>query len=98
MASDARPHVLAGVTIYDGPPADLASLVGDGSAKRGGKVISTWLFREPFPKGAWITALYAGTTLTLTRRLPDDVRELRVTYDPKVTIDGYPSIEKIEIR
>jgi hypothetical protein len=91
---DATPNLLAGVTFYDGPPKDLASLAPDETHAKG-KVLANWDL-PPTPGGQyWLVCSYSGTHITLARPLPKELRSCTVTYDPQQTVDGLPSIERI---
>jgi hypothetical protein len=65
-------HRMAGVTFYEGAPADGASLVYDETATSGDEWIATWHF-TPGPKPFWIECRYEGTTMQLARPLPPTV-------------------------
>jgi hypothetical protein len=91
---DATPNLLAGVTFYDGPPKELASLVPDETHAKG-KLLASWqLFPNP-GRQYWLACIYSGTRITLARPLPKELRACTVTYDPQQTVDGLPSIERI---
>jgi hypothetical protein len=90
---DATPNLLAGVTFYDGPPKDMASLVPDETHVKG-KVLASWDLTPNPGRQYWLACGYSGTRLTLTRPLAKELRSCTVTYDPKVTVDGLPSIER----
>lgn len=93
-----RPHVLACVTLYDGKPEAMASLVHDGETGAGPKRTLTWHLSASTPDGIWIECRYAGTSVVLRKRLPAGVRECAVTFNRVVTVDGCEEIERIEIR
>ena len=92
--TDATPNILAGVTFYDGPPKDLASLAPDETHAKG-KVLASWDLTPNPGRQYWLTCGYSGTRITLARPLPKELRTCVVTYDPKQTVDGLPSIERI---
>ena len=79
-------HSLAGVTFYDGPPADGASLVYDETATSGDDWIATWRF-TPGPRAFWIECRYEGTAMQLARALPPTVTLCRVAYDKRIVKD-----------
>jgi hypothetical protein len=91
---DATPNMLAGVTFYDGPPKDMASLVPDETHIKG-KLLASWDLTPNPGRQYWLACVYSGTRVTLARSLPKELRTCTVTYDPKVTIDGLPSIERL---
>ena len=89
------PNNLAGITFYDGPPEQEASLVYDKWTKRNGLAYGVWSFTPNSSSGIWLSCRYAATNVVLSKRLPASTSECTVTYNPKVTVDGYPEIQKI---
>jgi hypothetical protein len=87
---DGFPNQLAGITFFEGPPEQQASLAPD----RETKTQSTWYFSKP----SWIACHYSGTSLMLTRTLPKGTRSCAVTFQPDVTVAGLPAIQKIECK
>ena len=96
VADDSLPHRLAGVTFFDGPPKELASLVYDDSATAGKEWTGIWHF-APNPRGFWITCAYSGTSVVLSRRLPTTIRVCRVTYEEE-RAGPVGDIKKIDCR
>lgn len=94
---DAAPNLLAGVTFYDGPPKELASLAPDESHVKG-KLIASWDLTPNPGREYWLACRYSGTRIALARPLPKELRSCTVTYDPKQTVDGLPLIEKISCK
>jgi hypothetical protein len=92
---DDTPVQLAGITFYDGPPAEKASLVYDQMTKVGRKQIARWRFTPEAGRPIWVSCNYSGTTIELTRGLPSKTTSCEVTYDPQQQISGLPLIEKI---
>jgi len=90
------PLRLSGITIFEGDPKELASLVGEQRKTSKNMMVSTWRFTP----GAqyWISCTYSGTRMVLSRPIPSNYRALVVTYDMNVTIDGSPEIQKTEWR
>ncbi len=95
---DNAPHQLAGITFYDGPPKDNASLVYDDIAKSAGKQIARWHFAPTSIRSIWIACRYAATAVVLTKALPATVSGCTVTYDSKQQIAGEPVIDKISCK
>lgn len=91
------PRRLAGVTFYDGPPEEKASLVYDGSREDGKVLIADWTFASN-PRGFWIECGYDRTALLLARRLPDTVRRCTVRYARSVQVSGLPQILSIDCK
>jgi hypothetical protein len=90
------PQRLAGITIFEGDPKELASLIGEQRKASRNTMISTWRF-EPGTH-YWISCTYSGTRITLSRPIPPNNRALVITYDMNVSIDGLPEIQKTEWR
>lgn len=90
---------LAGVTVYDGRPEEMVSLVPD-SEEQVGKhnAIATWKFEKPPTGNFWIELSYCSTSIVLSQSLPKDIRELRITYNTLVNVCGLPEIVRIEYR
>ncbi|HZR27446.1 MAG TPA: STY0301 family protein [Terriglobales bacterium] len=86
-------NLLAGITFYDGPPEQEASLVYDSWTKRNGLAYGVWHF-DP-NSSIWISCRYSATSVVLSKQLPAKTSKCDVTYDPKVTVDGYPELQKI---
>lgn len=71
---------LAGVTIFEGPPAEQASLVPDNEKNSGDNLIQTWRLTRS-DRGYWLQCNYANTTAQISRRLPDGVARCDVVLD-----------------
>ena len=94
MADDA-PHQLAGITFFDGPPQEKASLVYDDMKKTGGRQIASWNFASGSGPQIWVACIYSGTAIQLTKALPANMKSCAVTYDSRQQVAGLPAIEKI---
>jgi hypothetical protein len=92
---DDTPHNLAGITFYDGPPSEKASLVYDRITHGKTEQVATWTFAAQKARPIWLACSYAGTSIELTKALPTTITMCAVTYDPQQTIDGMPVIKKI---
>lgn len=92
---DDTPHNLAGITFYDGPPSDKASLVYDRITHGKTEQVATWSFAPQKDRPIWLACGYAGTSIQLTKTLPATITTCAVTYDPQQTIDGMLLIKKI---
>jgi hypothetical protein len=90
-----RPSIVAGITFFDGPPDEQASLVYDSTVPGKAKWTAVWTFDPAPPKGIFLTCRYAGTTATLSRRLPAGTRECRVVFNKAVKVDGFDQVESI---
>jgi hypothetical protein len=78
---------LAGVTIFEGPPAEQASLVPDREQTTSEIVVQTWSLAKS-DRGYWLQCEYANTTAQISRRLPVDVSRCDVTYERNVRFGG----------
>jgi hypothetical protein len=95
---DDAPHQLAGITFYDGPPQEKASLAYDKMTKAAAKQIAKWSFSPEASRQIWISCNYAGTSVQLAKSLPPKTSACEVTYDPRQQVAGLPLIEKISCR
>ena len=92
---EALPTELSGLTVFDGPPEELASLVPDCDSEDGKTTTEFWTLAAN-PRGYWITCRYSSTTVTLTRRLPDTARRCEVVREKEVSfIEGEPVVRSM---
>jgi hypothetical protein len=68
-----RPIFLDGLGLYDGPPAQGASLKPASSRKKGHAEVTTWNLQGPFSSGKWFMCSYGRGLAQLTHKLPDTV-------------------------
>jgi len=94
---DQTPNILAGVTFFEGPPKEMASLAPDESHVKG-RVLASFALTPGAGSEYWLVCRYAGTRVNVARALPKELRMCTVTYDPKQTVDGLPSIERISCK
>src|SRR5712692_5668824 len=78
---------IAGVTIFDGPPANQASLLPDREQMTSDTVFQTWKLAKN-DSGYWLQCDYANTTAQIYRRLPASVTRCDVTYERNVRFGG----------
>ena len=83
---EALPPELSGLTVFDGPPEELASLVPDGDSEDDKTTTEFWTLAAN-PRGYWITC-YSSTTVTLTRRLPDSATRCEVVREKELSFIG----------
>jgi hypothetical protein len=69
-----------GVTIFEGPPAEQASLVPDSEKTVGDNLIQVWRLAGS-DRGYWLQCNYANTTAQISRRLPASIARCDVVYD-----------------
>ena len=92
---DDAPHQLAGITFYEGPPQERASLVSDKASKAGGKETDTWYFKPQADRHFFVGCSYAGTSIVLTKELAAKTVSCAVTYSLQMQVAGLPVIEKV---
>ena len=78
---------VAGVTIFDGPPAQLASLVPDDEKTVGDNIIQVWQLPKS-ERGYWLQCNYANTTAQISRRLPASVSRCDVVLNHNQRFSG----------
>ena len=78
---------VAGVTIFDGPPAEQASLVPDNEKTVGDSVIQSWQLAKS-ARGYWLQCNYANTTAQISRRLEASVTRCDVVSDRNMRFGG----------
>jgi hypothetical protein len=97
VGSDNMPHLLAGMTFFDGKPEEMASLVPDSQSVTGGRNVAVWTFGAT-GRAVWVACHYAGTGIVLQRELPKNTHSCSLTYSTKETIAGLPVIEKVNCK
>lgn len=85
--AEVLPTELSGLTLFDGPPEELASLVPDGDSETDKTTTEFWTLAAN-PRGYWITCHYSSTTVTLTQRLPDTAARCEVVREKEVAFIG----------
>ena len=95
---DKTPHDLAGVTFFDGPPSENASLVYDRMQRGKGQQTAVWTFATKKDRPIWLTCSYSGTAIQLSRSLPPQITTCSVVYDAQEHVAGLPAIKKIDCR
>jgi hypothetical protein len=78
---------VAGVTIFDGPPAQQASLVPDSEKQVADNIIQVWQLPKS-DRGYWLQCNYANTTAQVVRRLPASVNRCDVVLNHNVRFGG----------
>jgi hypothetical protein len=91
-----EPHRLAGATIFDGRPSEMASLIGDTTVLSRTQTRTSWSL-DP-SREYWLLCSYASTGVTLFRAIPRTAKACVVTYSRTSRIAGLPEILKLECR
>ncbi len=87
-------YVLEGITLYNGKPEELASLVADTDTAD----YSGWVLHDNGHEHYYLACRYADTALQLTRELPSSMKRCRIDYEKDITINGLPSPQKVSCR
>lgn len=89
------PTELAGISVFDGPPEELADLVPDDGADTGDSRSDVWSLPKN-ERGYWLTCRYSSTTVTLTRQLPATVTRCEAVYEKQLSfIGGAPVVRSV---
>jgi hypothetical protein len=94
---DDMPHLLSGMSFFDGKPEEMASLVPDSQSLSGGTKVAVWTFGAT-GRTVWVACHYAGTGIVLQRELPKNTQSCSLTYSTRETIAGLPVIEKVNCK
>jgi hypothetical protein len=84
---------VAGVTIFDGPPAQQASLVPDSEKTVGDNIIQVWQLPNS-DRGYWLQCNYANTTSQISRRLPASFSRCDVVLNHNMRFSGGSNVVK----
>jgi hypothetical protein len=84
---DKLPAEAAGVSVFDGPPEELADLVPDDSKDGADTRSDIWNLPHS-DRGYWLVCHYANTTVTLARPLPATVTRCEAVYEKQQTFAG----------
>jgi hypothetical protein len=92
---DKLPTELAGISVFDGPPEQLADLVPDDGVETGDTRSDIWNLPKN-ERGYWLTCRYSSTTVTLTRQLPATVTRCEAVYEKQLSfIGGAPVVRSV---
>ena len=81
------PPRLAGVTLFDGPPANRVSLKYDRRRQTATELILTWALRET-PRSHYLQCGYERTTAQISIALPPGTRRCDVVFDRTTSYPG----------
>ena len=84
---------VAGVTIFDGPPAQQASLVPDSEKQVGDNIVQVWQLPKS-DRGYWLQCNYANTTAQISRRMPPSVNRCDVVLNHNIRFNGGGNVVK----
>jgi hypothetical protein len=75
-------HNLLGMDFYQGPISERAQLMPSGELRKGGSVLTTWIFSGPISP-INVACHYAGTSIILSQPLPEKVSSCTIASDRK---------------
>jgi hypothetical protein len=78
---------LAGVTLFDGPPANRVSLKFDQRKQTSRELILVWNLRDS-PRSHYLQCSYERTTAAIATPLPPGIRQCEVVYDRTASYTG----------
>ena len=83
---DKLPTEAAGLSVFDGPPEEMADLVPDAKDTADTRT-DIWDLAKS-DRGYWLVCHYANTTVTMVRQLPASVTRCEAVYDKQQTFSG----------
>ena len=86
------PSVLESVSLYDGPPKDMADLEPDNGDSNDVNLV--WTFGGA-SKNIWLRCNYAHTRLTLAKLLPDGFTTCTAERDANVNVSGQAAFTQL---
>jgi hypothetical protein len=84
---DKLPTEAAGVSVFEGPPEEMADLVPDDGKDASDTRSDIWNLPHS-DRGYWLVCRYANTTVTLARQLPASVTRCEAVYEKQQTFAG----------
>jgi len=84
---DKLPTEAAGISVFDGPPEELADLVPDDSKDAADTRTDVWNLAKS-DRGYWLVCHYASTTVTLARQLPATVTRCEAVFEKQQSFAG----------
>lgn len=70
---------LTSISVYDGHPSGMATLVPNAASEKNKKRISRWHLTPNSGAGYWVACNYANTLLMVTRRVPSSASVCEVS-------------------
>lgn len=84
---DTLPTEAAGVSVFEGPPEEMADLVPDDGKEAANSRSDIWNLPKS-DRGYWLVCRYANTTVTLAHQLPASVTRCEAVYEKQQTFAG----------
>jgi len=93
---DPWPTELANISVFDGPPEELADLIYDDEIEDTETWTIFWTLEADNPRGYWIRCRYANTLVTIERQLPADTARCEVVFEKLMSYaDGRPVVRSM---
>jgi len=84
---DKLPTEAAGISVFEGPPEEMADLVPDDGKDAADTRSDIWNLPQS-ERGYWLVCHYSNTTVTLARQLPATVTRCEAVYEKRQTFAG----------
>jgi hypothetical protein len=84
---DKLPTEAAGISVFEGPPEEMADLVPDDGKDAADTRSDIWNLPQS-EHGYWLVCHYSNTTVTLARQLPATVTRCEAVYEKQQTFAG----------
>lgn len=96
---DPWPTELVNLSVFDGPPVELAELIYDEEIEDAETWTISWLLQVDNPRGYWIRCRYANTLVTITQQLPAGVARCDMVFEKMISYaDGRPVVRTMICR
>jgi len=93
---DPWPTELVNLSVFDGPPEELADLIFDDEVEDSETWTVSWLLQADNPRGYWIRCRYANTLVTITQQLPEGVTRCEMVFEKQMSYaDGRPVVRSM---
>jgi len=94
--ADPWPTELANLSVFDGPPEELADLIYDDEIEDAETWTTIWELWTDNPRGFWIRCRYANTLVTIERKLPTETTRCEVVFEKLMSYaDGRPVVRSM---
>lgn len=94
--ADPWPTELVNLSVFDGPPEELAELIFDDEVEDSETWTVSWLLQADNPRGYWIRCRYANTLVTITQQLPEGVTRCDMVFEKQMSYaDGRPVVRSM---
>ncbi len=87
-------HAFAGVSLFDGPPAERALLAPDAEKAKGARLTARWTFPSTRTRTLSLVCHYADTSATLSRPVPFEIETCSISHlwDERTGIAEHPAV------